>query len=208
MDKFDLKKHWDNIYEVKKQVELSWFELVPTLSLDFIKEFQIPMDASIIDIGGGDSLLVDYLVQMGYSDITILDISANALDRAKQRLGERAGSVKWIVADVAQFKPDKPYDFWHDRAAFHFLTKDEQISYYHQVVRQALKDGGYLVIGTFSPNGPDKCSGIPIKKYSENELVSNLQDAFIKVKCITADHVTPWGALQNFNFCSFKKISA
>jgi ubiquinone/menaquinone biosynthesis C-methylase UbiE len=206
MDNFDRKKHWENIYTTKDLKDVSWYQPTPTTSLEFLKQFNIGTTAKIIDVGGGDSFLVDHLLNMGYQDITVLDISAASLDRAKQRLGDKAANVKWIVADVATFKPTEQYDFWHDRAAFHFLTQDNEIDNYINTIRQSLKTSGVLVIGTFSEQGPKKCSGIEIKQYSETTMTQRLQIFFEKIKCISVDHKTPFDTIQNFIFCSFKKI--
>ena len=166
----------------------------------------MPLTAKVIDIGGGDSLLVDNLLDLGYQDITVLDISAAALERAKQRLGVRANMVKWIVADAATFKPIEKYDFWHDRAAFHFLTEEKEISDYLNTARQSINPSGVLVLGTFSEQGPKKCSGIEIKQYTETTMTNRLKDFFEKIKCITIDHKTPFNTIQNFVFCSFRKL--
>lgn len=205
---FDRKQHWENIYQTKQLEEVSWYQSKPETSLNFIRQFELPLTARIIDVGGGDSLLVDYLLDMGYRDVTVLDISAEALERAKQRLGERARMVKWIEADVASFRPDEQYDFWHDRATFHFLTDEPDIESYVNTVRNYVKPEGNVVIGTFSENGPEKCSGIWIRKYSEEQMVERFNKYFEKVKCIHADHVTPSGKVQNFIFCSFRKLKA
>ena len=207
MEQPDRKKHWENIYQTKDLKDVSWYQPTPTTSLDFLKEFNIPTNAKIIDIGGGDSFLVDHLLDLGYTDITVLDISASSLDRAKQRLGDRATIVKWIVADAATFKPIEQYDFWHDRAAFHFLTDDQEITNYIDTIQNSIKPTGVLVIGTFSEQGPKKCSGIEIKQYSETTMTDRLKKIFAKVKCITVDHKTPSDAIQNFIFCSFKKLA-
>ena len=207
MNNFDRKKHWENIYTTKPLADVSWYQPTPTTSLDFLKQFNIGTSAKIIDVGGGDSFLVDHLLKMGYNDITVLDISASSLNRAKQRLGHNAVKVKWIVADAATFKPTEQYDFWHDRAAFHFLTQDHEINNYINTIRQHLKPTGVLVIGTFSEQGPKKCSGIEIKQYSEITMTERLQKFFEKVKCISVDHQTPINTIQNFIFCSFKKLN-
>lgn len=207
MEQPDRKKHWENIYQTKDLKDVSWYQPTPTTSLDFLKEFNIPTNAKIIDIGGGDSFLVDHLLDLGYTDITVLDISASSLDRAKQRLGDRATKVKWIVADAATFKPIEQYDFWHDRAAFHFLTDDQEITNYIDTIQNSIKPTGVLIIGTFSEQGPKKCSGIEIKQYSETTMTDRLKKIFAKVKCITVDHKTPSDAIQNFIFCSFKKLA-
>ncbi len=202
----DRKKHWENIYQSKNTTEVSWFQASPTTSLQFVQEFKLPQSAKIIDVGGGDSFLVDRLLEMGYRNITVLDISEIAINKAKDRLGEKAKTVKWIVADAAGFQPTEAYDFWHDRAAFHFLTDKQEISNYVDTIRSYVKPGGYLVLGTFSEQGPTKCSGIEIKQYSENTMTNLLRDFFNKIKCITVDHKTPFNTLQNFIFCSFRRL--
>jgi ubiquinone/menaquinone biosynthesis C-methylase UbiE len=174
--------------------------------LDFVKQFNVPVTAKIIDIGGGDSLLVDNLLDLGYQDVTVLDISESALERAKQRLGARAGKVKWIVADAASFKSREKYDFWHDRAAFHFLTDEQEIEKYLDTVQKSIKPSGILVIGTFSDKGPTKCSGLEIKQYSEKTMTERLTKFFEKIRCVTVDHLTPFNTIQNFIFCSFRKL--
>ncbi|MDX1904021.1 MAG: class I SAM-dependent methyltransferase [Thermonemataceae bacterium] len=207
MEHLDRKEHWDNIYQTKDLKDVSWYQPTPTTSLDFFKQFNIPTTAKIIDIGGGDSFLVDHLLDLGYTDLTVLDISAASLDRAKQRLGDRSTKVKWIVADAATFKPTEQYDFWHDRAAFHFLTQEQEITNYIDTIQKSIKPTGVLVIGTFSEQGPKKCSGIEIKQYSETTMTDRLKKFFEKVKCITVDHQTPFDTIQNFIFCSFKKLA-
>lgn len=206
MENFDRKKHWENIYQTKALHEVSWFEPKPATSLDFFKEFKVEKTAKIIDIGGGDSFLVDHLLALGYHDISVLDISAAAIERAKLRLGDKAGSVKWIVADAANFQPTEKYDFWHDRAAFHYLTNETEINQYLETAQSSILPTGVLVLGTFSEQGPKKCSGIEIKQYSENSMTQRLKTFFEKIKCITIDHKTPFDTLQNFVFCSFRKI--
>ena len=197
------KTHWEKVYATKQPHEVSWTQDKPTTSLDFIHSFKIPKMAQIIDIGGGDSRLVDYLLAEGFENITVLDLSENALNRAKERLGEKASNVHWIVSDITSFKPTTQYDVWHDRATFHFLTEKNQVKYYKTLTVQAVK--GYLTIGTFSKNGPEKCSGLPIKQYDETALVTELSTDFDKIRCINEDHTTPFGTHQNFTFCSFKK---
>lgn len=206
METSDRKKHWEKIYETKELKDVSWFQPVPETSLEFLNEFKVPTTAKIIDIGGGDSLLVDFLLELGYTDVTVLDISGAALERAKKRLGEKAVMVKWIEADATEFVPTTTYDFWHDRAAFHFLTGEEEITKYINTVEQHLSPQGVFVLGTFSEQGPKKCSGIEIKQYSENEMTERLKKHFEKVKCIKVDHTTPFETTQNFVFCSFRKL--
>lgn len=205
MEEFDRKKHWEQIYQTKQLNEVSWYQSTPATSLNFFDQFKIPKAAKIIDVGGGDSLLVDHLLDRGYSDITVLDISESALVRAKLRLGQRAARVKWIVADAASFLPAEQYDFWHDRAAFHFLTQEKEIENYINTVQKSIKPSGILVIGTFSEKGPKKCSGIEIKQYSEDSMTERLKPFFEKIECISVEHNTPFDTIQQFVFCSFRK---
>lgn len=196
------KDHWEKIYTDKQPDELSWTQEVPSTSLAFIQGFNLPKDASIIDIGGGDSKLVDFLLMEGFQDITVLDISARALERAKARLGEQATKVTWIVSNIVDFIPAKHYDLWHDRATFHFLTTGDQVEKYLSIAKLSVT--GYLTIGTFSHDGPTKCSGLPIKQYNEEELQKQLNNGFTKLKCLAEEHQTPFNTQQQFLFCSFK----
>lgn len=199
------KQHWDNIYQTKNFKDVSWYQEKPETSLSFLEKFKVPFGAKIIDCGGGDSYLVDNLLALGYTDITVLDISEGALSRAKRRLGDQASRVKWIVADVSSFQPEEKYDFWHDRAVFHFL-KEAEVSKYLEIIKSNLNLNGHLVIGTFSENGPTKCSGIEIKQYSERSLSSRIEKYLKKIYCLTIDHLTPSKAVQNFVFCSFQNL--
>lgn len=205
MNNFDRKKHWEQIYQTKALNEVSWFQPKPETSLSFFTEFKVPLNAKVIDIGGGDSFLVDHLLDLGYEDLTVLDISEEAIQRAKTRLGQKAKQVQWIVEDAAHFKPLEMYDFWHDRAAFHFLTNEQEISNYIETAHRHIKPNGVLVIGTFSEQGPQKCSGIEIKQYSETSMIEQFKHAFEKIDCLHIDHTTPFDTVQNFVFCSFKK---
>ena len=206
MEKFDRKKHWETIYQTKQLNEVSWFQPIPETSLDFFRELEVPKNAKIIDIGGGDSFLAEHLLELGYVNITVVDISAASLQRAKKRLGERAENVKWIVADASSFEPTEKYDFWHDRAAFHFLTDENEIKSYINTAQQNIKANGILAIGTFSKLGPTKCSGIEITQYSEETLTQRFKPFFNKLNCSTVDHKTPFDTVQNFVFCSFRKL--
>jgi 2-polyprenyl-3-methyl-5-hydroxy-6-metoxy-1,4-benzoquinol methylase len=201
------KSHWENIFSTKQIDEVSWYQQIPKDSLQFLQQLSLPLSAAIIDVGGGDSLLADHLLQMGFTNITVLDISAAAISKAKQRLGERAGKVHWVVSDILEFKSKQQFDCWHDRAAFHFLTTPAQVKKYLAIAQQHIKADGKLIIGTFSTDGPEKCSGLPIKQYNESLLTLTLQKWFQKIRCITTDHITPFKTIQNFLFCSFQKIS-
>jgi SAM-dependent methyltransferase len=206
MGNFNRKNHWEKIYQTKEFQEVSWYQATPAISLDFLTQFDIPLTARIIDVGGGDSFFVDCLLDQGYQDITVLDISETALAKARKRLGDRAALIKWIVADIADFHPFEKYDFWHDRATFHFLTEEQEIENYIRIVQQSISPKGILVLGTFSENGPQKCSGIEIKQYSETTMTNRLKQFFEKVKCFHVDHRTPFDTVQNFIFCSFRKL--
>lgn len=196
------KSHWETVYKTKNTNEVSWTQKVPQTSLDFIKSFNVEKSAPIIDIGGGESNLVDFLIKEGFTDITVLDISEEALEKAKKRLGLKANNVKWIVTDITTFTPHRQYKVWHDRATFHFLTTNSEIQTYLSIAKMAIN--GYIAIGTFSENGPQKCSGLEIKQYSETQLQTVFSNEFEKIKCINENHTTPFNTVQNFTFCSFK----
>ncbi|MGU3375314.1 class I SAM-dependent methyltransferase [Chryseobacterium sp. M5A1_1a] len=197
------KIHWENVYETKNPDQVSWTQEKPITSLELIRSFGLGKEAKIIDIGGGDNNLVDYLLEEGYENITVLDISAKALEKAKERLGAAVNTIKWIVSDITAFKPTETYDIWHDRAAFHFLTTPEQISKYVDIAERNIT--GFMILGTFSKNGPTKCSGLDIQQYDEISLTEKFEAEFEKINCSTEDHMTPFGTTQNFVFCSFKK---
>jgi SAM-dependent methyltransferase len=199
------QQHWDNVYNTKSETEVSWFQNYPKTSMEFVDLFQLPLTAKIIDIGGGDSHFVDALLEKGYENIWVLDISAAAIEKAKQRLGDRASKVNWIVSDVTDYKPEVEFDFWHDRAAFHFLTTEEKIYKYVSIAEDAINAGGYLILGTFSENGPKKCSGLEIRQYSQASMSARFEISFDRIRCVEEDHVTPFNTVQNFLFCSFRK---
>lgn len=206
MENFNRKAHGENIYQNKPLETVSWYQPNPETSLNFISQLNLPKTAKIIDIGGGDSFFVDHLLELGYQDITVLDISNAAIERAKTRLRNNASKVKWIVANASEFEPVVQYDFWHDRAAFHFLTNEKEVDNYIKTTAKAISENGMMVIGTFSEQGPKKCSDIEIRQYSEQTMTDLFQSNFEKIKCITVDHNTPFDTLQNFVFCSFRKL--
>jgi 2-polyprenyl-3-methyl-5-hydroxy-6-metoxy-1,4-benzoquinol methylase len=164
------KEHWENVFATKQENEVSWFQKSPKTSLDFISKLNISKQSKIIDIGGGDSYLIDALLEQGFENVTLLDISSKAIERIKTRLGTKADKVTFIVADILDFMPTESYDFWHDRASFHFLTEQHQIEKYASLVSKAIADNGKMVIGTFSEDGPKKCSGLDITQYSESKI--------------------------------------
>lgn len=199
------KSHWENVFATKNPNEVSWTQKYPKTSMDYLESLNLSKTANIIDIGGGDSNLVDALLDKGYENIWVLDISEFALERAKKRLGDKANSVHWIVSDITVFKPEVAFDFWHDRAVFHFLTEQESINKYTAIVNNAIADNGNFLLGTFSENGPLKCSGLEIKQYSENTMKQTFSECFEAIKCFTENHTTPFDTVQNFQFCGFKK---
>lgn len=207
MKEFDRTNHWNNIYSTKGLTEVSWYQANPELSLDLIEKAGISKDSKIIDIGGGDGLFVDKLLDLGYTDITVLDISEKAIQRAKDRLAERATKVNWIVSDVIDFVPHRKYDLWHDRAAFHFLNDSNEINKYSQLAADALSPGATLILATFSTKGPKKCSGIDIQQYDEASLRSLFESSFAERHFILRDHKTPFDTLQNFLFAVFERRS-
>jgi hypothetical protein len=197
------KDHWENVFQTKSPDQVSWTETYPQTSVDFIQAFQLDKNAPIVDIGGGDSLLVDALLDLGYTNLSVLDISAKALDRARQRLGERAEAIHWIENDILDFIPTKKYLLWHDRASFHFLTASEEIETYKEIVEKAGVES--LVLGTFSTQGPEKCSGLPVKQYDCKSLANCFSEKFEPMFCEEIQHRTPFETNQEFIFTRFKK---
>jgi 2-polyprenyl-3-methyl-5-hydroxy-6-metoxy-1,4-benzoquinol methylase len=197
--------YWNNVYKTKNEKEVSWFQETPVTSLRLIQEFNLSEESSIIDIGGGESRLVDQLLELNFSDITVLDISEAALEKVKDRLKSNSKEIKFVVTDVTKFSPSQQYDLWHDRAAFHFLTEFEDIKQYIDLVSTSIKPHGHLIISTFSKTGPDKCSGLPISKYSHDELIKLFSDKFNHVNHFYETHETPWASKQDFVFCTFVK---
>ena len=195
--------HWENIYTHKNPQEVSWTQKKPALSLSWIESLHLPKDAPIIDVGGGESHLVDYLIDMGYSDLTVLDISQAALNRSQERLGSKANSVKWIQADITTFQPKKKYALWHDRAVFHFLTQKDDIATYTKMVSTAVDQ--YLLMSTFSKEGPLKCSGLPITQYDAESISANFSAAFELTQQDREVHTTPFDTTQAFIYALFKK---
>lgn len=196
---------WDNIYKTKNEDKLSWFQETPENSLQLIKELGIGFTEKIIDIGGGDSKLVDHLLRLGFKDITVLDISQTALEKAKLRLNDTGSAVTFIASDVTKFSPKTKYKLWHDRAAFHFLTEKSHIEKYLDIAVEAIDDDGFLIVSTFSKNGPEKCSGLPIAQYSDVDLKQLFGKYFSNIKCFESIHTTPWNSTQSFVYCGFKK---
>lgn len=203
MEDPDRKHHWENVYLTKPLETVGWYQPVPEISLELISRLELPQDAPVIDIGGGDSLLADHLLAAGHTDITVLDISGAALARARDRLGQQAEKVQWVESDVLAFRPERPYALWHDRAAFHFLTAPGQVARYLECARQGVRHGGYLILGTFSDTGPDTCSGLPVQRYSASELQQTMAPYFEMREGINLPHYTPSGGRQDYTFGVF-----
>ena len=200
------KEHWEKIFISNKENEVSWFQEYPKTSVEFFDLFKLPLDANLIDIGGGDSHLVDVFIEKWYKNIYVLDISVNAIEKTQKRLGANADKVHWIVSDILDFKPSVKFDFWHDRAAFHFLISEEHINKYVAIAEESINKGGYLILGTFSESGPDKCSGLEIRQYNAAGMSARFEKSFERIKCIEVQHATPFNTIQNFLFCSFKRL--
>ena len=185
---------------------MSWFQDQPAISLDLIEAVGAKPSSAIIDIGGGASRLMDALVDRGYGDLSVLDLSESATSIAKARLADRAAQVKWIVADVTQWKPTRAYDLWHDRAAFHFLTRASDRDAYIDRLIKAVPSGGHAIIGTFAVDGPERCSGLPVVRYDAARLSAEFTPAFALLDTRRDDHKTPWGAIQHFQFSVFRRV--
>jgi 2-polyprenyl-3-methyl-5-hydroxy-6-metoxy-1,4-benzoquinol methylase len=203
MNKNDRQAHWQNVYATKAEQEVSWFQENPAPSLDLIAATGILADAAIIDVGGGASRLVDSLLDRDFHRITILDLSAKALEEAKRRLGQRADGIDWIAADVTLWEPSRNYDLWHDRAAFHFLTEPADREAYVVRLKQAVRAGGHVIIATFASDGPERCSGLPIVRYDPEALARTLGPGLELIESRRHDHVTPGGTMQRFQFSRF-----
>lgn len=205
MDTKELNEHWDRVYTTKEPQEMSWYQPTPQTSLSLIAALNLPKDAAIIDVGGGDGRLAENLLLAGYTDITVLDISQASLDKGKARLGEKASAIRWLHGEVSKFRHDRTYDLWHDRATFHFFQHEQEVNDYCYVAEDSLKPGGFAIIGVFGPHAPEMCSGLPVWRYSPEELTMRFIDRFAKIKCVEVDHHTPSGKLQPFTFCTFKR---
>ncbi len=202
----DLKQHWERVYETKMPDSVSWFQEYADQSLRLIHHTGLGMDASIVDVGGGASVLVDGLVAEGYSDVTVLDLSSHALAIARHRLGGHADTVHWMEGDVTQAEfPPHRFDIWHDRAVFHFLTDPADRHAYVERVMKAVRPGGHVIIATFAEDGPDKCSGLPVMRYKPESLHAEFGDAFLLIGHENEAHHTPSGTVQQFVYCYCRK---
>ena len=201
----DLKSHWENIYSSKNEDGVSWFQEYPKTSIDLIEKYSINKSISIIDIGSGRSRILINLIENEYDNLTYLDISQEACSKSKILLGKKQDLVQWHVENILDFKTEKNFSIWHDRAVFHFLTSKEDVEKYKQVALKNIVQGGYLILGTFSENGPEKCSGLNVSRYSTESLKEIFNPEFKMIESFAIDHKTPFNTTQNFLFSIFKK---
>jgi ubiquinone/menaquinone biosynthesis C-methylase UbiE len=195
-------EHWEGVYGRKKSDQVSWFRPHLEQSLGYVQRAQLGADAAIIDIGGGASTFVDDVLNLGYRDVSVLDLSSTALEIARQRLGEQGALVKWLVGDITELElPERAYDFWHDRAVFHFLREPADRARYVAAVRRALKPNGHIVVATFGPGGPERCSELDTMRYSPDQLHGVFGSDFQKVDQLVELHATPSGREQEFVYC-------
>ncbi len=200
MDENGREEHWERVYASKLPEEMSWYQATPTTSLALVEASGVGPDAGILDIGGGSSRFVDGLMGRGFEDVTVLDVSQASLVRAAERLGQEAEAVEWVVADITDFEPRRLWSVWHDRAVFHFLTAAEDREAYGRTLRRCLVPGGWAVIATFASDGPDRCSGLEVRRYSPESLADALGEDFELVTGLSEEHVTPSGARQAFSY--------
>ena len=198
------KLHWEHVYSSKDPTEVSWYQGAPQLSLQMIAATGVETGGAIIDVGGGASTLVDNLLDSGYSDVTVLDIAFTALERSRARLGDAAKNATWIEQDILHFEPNRSFKLWHDRAVFHFLTEKSQQRHYADLLQKAIEPGGHLILATFGPDGPQRCSGLPVQRYSTEELSSLLEPAFELQAQDLEEHKTPGGSVQQFLYTCWR----
>ncbi len=199
--------HWDDVYTSKAEAEVSWFQEEPEVSLSLLELVGARPDDAIVDIGGGASRLVDCLLDKGFTRVSVLDLSAAALAAAQARLGERAKAANWIAADARSWEPPESYDIWHDRAAFHFLTDAGDQQAYVERLNRGLAVGGHAIVGTFAPDGPEKCSGLPVVRHDADSLSRLFGPGYVLVDSRRHAHKTPWGAVQKFQFSTFRRVA-
>ncbi len=201
----DFKAHWDETYTAKAETGVSWYQPLLGKSLDLVRRAAPEHTASVIDIGGGASTLPDSLLQAGYIDVTILDISQAALARSQARMGKTANHVTWLIADITTWTPDRTWDVWHDRAVFHFLTEESTQDRYIAALRAATHVGSTVIISTFAPDGPERCSGLPVHRYSSERLAARIGDPFTLVDQQGERHTTPSGSIQSFCYTILRR---
>lgn len=203
----DRTAHWENVYQTKSPTEVSWYEPDPKQSLDLILEAAGEKRGRVIDVGGGQSFLVDRLLDSGFSQVAVLDISSAAIEATKARLGERASQVEWIVADIIQTESLGEFDIWHDRAVFHFITDPDDRERYMKLLKRSVPIGGHFIVGTFAKGGPEKCSGLTICQYDAATMQAELGPSFESLKCSEHLHTTPSGKPQQFFFGVYNRMA-
>jgi len=201
----NFKTHWENVYQSKNENQVSWYQKVPVKSIDMINSLNLNFESKIIDVGAGESRLVDNLLKLGFKNITVLDISSKSIEKTKNRLGKYSNLVNWIVSDIVDFKPLENYDLWHDRAAFHFLTEKSKINKYVDLVNSSINSKGNLIMSTFSKNGPLKCSGLQITQYDKISMKELFKENFKLLHSEVSTHDTPFNTKQEFIFNIFSK---
>ena len=206
MSTLERQAHWQNVYQTKAENTVSWFQESPDISVDLIHATGVDKDAAIIDIGGGASRLVDALISEGFKAVSVLDLSEKALATSKSRLGPHSARARWIVADITRWQPVQTYDVWHDRAALHFLTDPKDRAAYAECVLKAVRVGGQVIIGTFAPDGPERCSGLPVVRHNAATLGELLGPSFVLAETRRHDHQTPSGTIQKFQFSRFQRV--
>jgi SAM-dependent methyltransferase len=203
---YDPRTHWDKVYGSRSETEVSWYQRRPEQSLTLIRNAAPDLSTPVIDVGSGTTGLIAELAAIGYRDLTALDVSAAAIDKARRRLAEAADRVAWIVADITAWSPHRQWDVWHDRGVFHFLTGTAAQDAYIRALGAALAGGGTAIVATFALNGPETCSGLPVQRYSGATLAARLGAGFRLVSGTPERHVTPRGAVQNFMYAVFRRL--
>ena len=203
----DRRDHWARVYTEKAPSEVSWYQAEPEASLRALDRLGARPDSALIDVGGGASNLIDALLERGWQDLTVLDIALSAIEAARNRLGPAADEVTWLVADITEWQPSRRYDVWHDRAVFHFLTEPEQREAYRRALSSGLAPDGLVIMATFAPDGPERCSGLPVQRYDPAALAKEFGSGFRLVESWRQEHVTPSGSSQAFTWCAFRRAA-
>jgi SAM-dependent methyltransferase len=200
------REHWQTVYANKDTDQHSWYQSVPSVSLDLVSETRLTSEKRVLDVGGGASVLIDLLLDRGFTRPGVLDVSENALEASRARLGQAADQVEWIVGDVLDFQPDHPWDLWHDRAVFHFLVDQEDRASYRDALLRAVPVGGHVIVATFGPDGPERCSGLEVFRCSASEIARELGAGVELLESRTEEHMTPQGRAQNFEYARLVRV--
>lgn len=202
----DTRRHWDGRYTENGEQGVSWYQEVPRVTLELLDELAIAPGRSVIDVGGGASVVADHLLRRGHTDVTVLDLSEVALETARHRLGAGATRVSWLRHDVCDWQPERTWDVWHDRAVLHFLTSEAQRAAYVATLRRGTASGATVIAATFAPDGPERCSGLPVRRYGPDDLAAVFGDGFETVAVRREEHHTPWGAVQPFTWVALRRL--